>query len=56
MTLSSIDRVLGLADASIVAPPAEGEQGGNFEGVEQHLMKSLRQLLRGMNQQLQEPK
>ncbi|GJN76197.1 forkhead domain-containing protein [Purpureocillium lilacinum] len=56
VTLSSIDRVLGLADATIVAPPAEGEQGGNFEGVEQHLMKSLRQLLRGMNQQLQEPK
>ncbi|UNI15686.1 hypothetical protein JDV02_002197 [Purpureocillium takamizusanense] len=56
VTLSSIDRVLGLADASIVAPPEEGEQGGNFEGVEQHLMKSLRQLLRGMNQQLQEPK
>ncbi|KAJ6443373.1 forkhead domain-containing protein [Purpureocillium lavendulum] len=56
VTLSSIDRVLGLADASILAPPAEGEQGGNFEGVEQHLMKSLGFLLRGMNQQLQDPK
>ncbi|KAI5462692.1 hypothetical protein BGZ63DRAFT_384539 [Mariannaea sp. PMI_226] len=54
VTLSAIDRVLGLADASIVPPPAEGESSvGNFEGVEQHLMKSIRQLLTGMNFKLQ---
>ncbi|KAH6985664.1 hypothetical protein BKA56DRAFT_578813 [Ilyonectria sp. MPI-CAGE-AT-0026] len=54
VTLSAIDRVLGLADASIVPPPAEGEPSvGNFEGVEQHLIKSIRQLLTGMNQKLQ---
>lgn len=56
VTLSAIDRVLGLADATIVPPAGEGEQGGNFEGVEQHLMKSIRQLLMGMNQKLQDPK
>ncbi|KAM0424620.1 hypothetical protein ACHAPT_010146 [Fusarium lateritium] len=53
VTLSAIDRVLGFADASIVPPPKEGETGGNFEGVEQHLMKSIRQLLEGMNQTVQ---
>ncbi|KND88965.1 Fork head protein [Tolypocladium ophioglossoides CBS 100239] len=56
VTLSAIDRVLGLADATIVPPAGEGEQGGNFEGVEQHLIKSIRQLLMGMNQKLQDPK
>ncbi|KAF5011410.1 hypothetical protein FDECE_2473 [Fusarium decemcellulare] len=49
VTLSAIDRVLGLADASIVPPAGEGESGGSFEGLEQHLMKSIRQLLTGMN-------
>ncbi|RSL70801.1 hypothetical protein CEP54_001587 [Fusarium duplospermum] len=53
VTLSAIDRVLGFADASIVPPPGEGETVGNFEGVEQHLMKSIRQLLEGMNQTVQ---
>lgn len=54
VTLSAIDRVLGLAKASIVPPPGEGEpQVGNLEGVEQHLMKSIRQLLIGMNQKVQ---
>ncbi|KAM4065994.1 forkhead domain-containing protein [Hirsutella rhossiliensis] len=56
VALSAVDRVLGLANASIVPPPGEGEQGGNFEGVEQHLIKSIRQLLVGMNQKLQDPK
>ena len=55
VTLSSIDRVLGLADASIVPPAAEGESSNNLEGVELHLMKSIRQLLLGMNQKLQGP-
>ena len=54
VTLSAIDRVLGFADASILPPAAEGETPGNFEGVEQHLIKSIRQLLLGMNQKLQE--
>ncbi|KAL7932278.1 hypothetical protein V8C35DRAFT_307879 [Trichoderma chlorosporum] len=53
VTLSAIDRVIGLADASIMPKAAEGEPGSNFEGVEQHLMKSIRQLLQGMNQKLQ---
>lgn len=52
VTLSAIDRVLGFVEASIVPPSGEGETGGNFEGVEQHLMKSIRQLLMGMNQKL----
>ncbi|KAF9766835.1 hypothetical protein IL306_000694 [Fusarium sp. DS 682] len=52
VTLSAIDRVLGIADASIVPPPGEGEAVGNFEGIEQHLMKSIRQLLTGMNQKV----
>lgn len=50
VTLSAIDRALGFAESSVVAPPAEGEQ--NLEGVEQHLIKSLSQLLTGMNQKL----
>ncbi|KAI9167551.1 Fork head protein [Paramyrothecium foliicola] len=54
VTLSAIDRVLGLADASIVPPPGEGESIGNLEGVEQHLIKSIRQLLLGMNQKLRD--
>lgn len=54
VTLSAIDRVIGLADASIVPQSGEGESTGNFEGVEQHLMKSIRQLLMGMNQKLQD--
>ncbi|KAH0498540.1 hypothetical protein TgHK011_005792 [Trichoderma gracile] len=53
VTLSAIDRVIGLADASIMPKAAEGEPASNFEGVEQHLMKSIRQLLQGMNQKLQ---
>lgn len=53
VTLSAIDRVLGFVEASIMPPAAEGETPGNFEGVEQHLMKSIRQLLQGMNQKLQ---
>ncbi|RCI08127.1 hypothetical protein L249_6315 [Ophiocordyceps polyrhachis-furcata BCC 54312] len=52
MALSAIDRVLGLADASSFASTAQQGGGGNFDGVEQHLMKSVRQLLVGMNQQL----
>lgn len=52
VTLSAIDRVLGFVDASIIPPNGEGETSGNFEGVEQHLMKSIRQLLLGMNQKL----
>ncbi|KAF4458009.1 Forkhead box protein J2 [Fusarium austroafricanum] len=52
VTLSAIDRVLGIADASIVPPPGEGEAVGNFEGIEQHLMKSIRHLLTGMNQKV----
>ncbi|KAH7326345.1 hypothetical protein B0I35DRAFT_422472 [Stachybotrys elegans] len=54
VALSAIDRVLGLADASIVPSGVEGETQtpGNLEGVEQHLIKSLRQLLIGMNQKL----
>ncbi|KAF4947729.1 hypothetical protein FGADI_10179 [Fusarium gaditjirri] len=52
VTLSAIDRVLGIADASIVPPPGEGEAVGNFEGIELHLMKSIRQLLTGMNQKV----
>ncbi|CEJ93112.1 Putative Forkhead domain-containing protein [[Torrubiella] hemipterigena] len=52
VTLSAIDRVLGFVDASIMPPPVEGETPGNFEGVEQHLMKSIRQLLQGMNQKV----
>ncbi|OAA34840.1 forkhead domain-containing protein [Metarhizium rileyi] len=59
VALSAIDRVLGLADASIVPQGGEGESGaasgGNFEGVEQHLIKSIRQLLVGMNQKIREP-
>lgn len=51
VTLSAIDRVLGFVEASIVPPGGEGETA-NFEGVEQHLMKSIRQLLMGMNQKL----
>ncbi|KAK2593697.1 hypothetical protein QQS21_008605 [Conoideocrella luteorostrata] len=55
VTLSAIDRVLGFADASIVSPGGEGESStSNFEGVEQHLIKSIRQLLMGMNQKLRE--
>ncbi|KAM0341384.1 hypothetical protein ACHAPU_010027 [Fusarium lateritium] len=50
VTLSAIDRVLGLADASIVPPPGEGEAVGHFEGIEQHLMKSIRQLVAGVSQ------
>ncbi|KOS20514.1 Forkhead box protein L1 [Escovopsis weberi] len=53
VTLSAIDRAIGLADASIVPKNGEGETAGNLEGVEQHLMKSIRQLLMGMNQKLQ---
>ncbi|KAG5982602.1 hypothetical protein E4U55_001669 [Claviceps digitariae] len=58
VTLSAIDRVLGLADASIVPQGGgEGESSagtGNFEGVEQHLIRSIRQLLMGMNQKLRD--
>lgn len=58
VALSAIDRVLGFADASIVPPSGEGESaaapGPNMEGVEQHLMKSIRQLLMGMNQKLRD--
>lgn len=53
VTLSAIDRVLGFADVSIVTPSEGDSSGGNFEGVEQHLIKSIRQLLSGMNQKLQ---
>lgn len=52
VTLSAIDRVLGFVEASIMPPVAEGETPGNLEGVEQHLMNSIRQLLRGMNQKI----
>ncbi|KAF5125136.1 Forkhead box protein L2 [Metarhizium anisopliae] len=58
VALSAIDRVLGLADASIVPPSGEGESAAasslNLEGVEQHLMSSIRQLLIGMNQKIRE--
>ncbi|KAK2730488.1 Forkhead box protein K2 [Colletotrichum kahawae] len=56
VTLSAIDRVLGLADASIVPPPAEATASGSpapgFAGIESHLMNSVRQLLLGLNQKL----
>ncbi|KAM3549581.1 hypothetical protein ARSEF4850_008774 [Beauveria asiatica] len=55
VTLSAIDRVLGFVEASILPPSGEGETSSNFEGVEQHLMKSIRQLLMGMNQKLGQP-
>lgn len=56
VTLSAIDRVLLLAEGSIIPPPSGGETApGNFEGVEMHLMKSIRQLLTGMNMKLPEP-
>ncbi|QPG98071.1 hypothetical protein C2857_007217 [Epichloe festucae Fl1] len=64
VTLSAIDRVLGFADASIVAQGCQGESSSsssssssstsNFEGLEQHLIKSIRQLLMGMNQKLRD--
>lgn len=54
VTLSAIDRVLGLADATIVPAPCEGEQEVNLEGVEQRLIKTIRQLLVGMSQKLQD--
>lgn len=52
LTLSAIDRVLGLAEASIVPPPEESTPINNLEGVEQHIMRSIRHLLTGMNQKL----
>ncbi|GKT60777.1 forkhead domain-containing protein [Colletotrichum tofieldiae] len=56
VTLSAIDRVLGLADASIVPPPAEASTSGSpaagFDGIETHLMNSVKQLLLGLNQKL----
>ncbi|GKT50924.1 fork head transcription factor 1 [Colletotrichum spaethianum] len=56
VTLSAIDRVLGLADASIVPPPAEASTSGSpaagFDGIESHLMNSVKQLLLGLNQKL----
>ncbi|KAK2012774.1 hypothetical protein LZ32DRAFT_605314 [Colletotrichum eremochloae] len=56
VTLSAIDRVLGLADASIVPPPAEASASGSpaagFDGIESHLMNSVKQLLLGLNQKL----
>lgn len=57
LPLSAIDRVLGLAEASTVPCEAESEPGQRalLESLEQHMMKSLRQMLRGMNQKLQEP-
>jgi hypothetical protein len=45
VTLSAIDRVLGLTNASIV-PTGGGD--GNLEGVELHLMNSVRNLIRGL--------
>ncbi|RDA95872.1 hypothetical protein CP533_5143 [Ophiocordyceps camponoti-saundersi (nom. inval.)] len=51
MALSAIDRVLGLSDTSSFASTGQ-QSNGSFDGVEQHLMKSVRQLLIGMNQQL----
>ncbi|KAK1974098.1 hypothetical protein LZ30DRAFT_640925 [Colletotrichum cereale] len=56
VALSAIDRVLGLADASIVPPPAEASTSGSpaagFDGIESHLMNSVKQLLLGLNQKL----
>ncbi|GJC98045.1 forkhead domain-containing protein [Colletotrichum higginsianum] len=56
VTLSAIDRVLGLADASIVPPPAEASTSASpqagFDGIESHLMNSVKQLLLGLNQKL----
>lgn len=52
VALSAIDRVFLLADASIAPPPAEGDTIGNLEGVEQHLMNSIRQLFDGMKLRL----
>ncbi|KAF4504003.1 hypothetical protein G6O67_008627 [Ophiocordyceps sinensis] len=55
VALSAVDRVLGLANASIVPPPGEGEQGGgnvDVEGLEQQLIKQLVEL----KQKLQGPK
>jgi hypothetical protein len=52
VALSAIDRVLGLSQTSIVAPSTEGQTPGNLEGVEKHLINSIRTLLTGMNQKL----
>ena len=55
VALSAIDRALGFADASMVptsmlqSDAEGGNKISNFEGVEQHLIKSIRQLLSGMN-------
>ncbi|OAQ72065.1 forkhead domain-containing protein [Pochonia chlamydosporia 170] len=58
ITLSAIDRVLGFANASIVPQPSEGDSAstptGNLQGVEQHLISSIQQLLKGMNQKLKD--
>lgn len=57
VALSAIDRVLGLADASIVPPrpgrdgsPPEPGKPSSHEGLEQRLMQSVKQLLLGLNQ------
>ena len=57
VALSAIDRVLGLADATIVpskpgrdgSPPEPGKPPSH-EGLEQRLMGSVKQLLLGLNQ------
>ncbi|KAI9900210.1 hypothetical protein N3K66_004472 [Trichothecium roseum] len=51
VALSAIDRVLGFADASVLPPAPEGNATSNagLESLEQNLMKSIRQLLTGMN-------
>ena len=54
VALSAIDRVLGFADASLVPPPAEGEETINTEGVENHMMQSIKKMLMGMNQKLKD--
>jgi hypothetical protein len=53
LVLSAIDRVIGLADSSIAVAREGTESTGNFEAVEQQMMKSVRMVLNGVNQRQQ---
>ncbi|KAF3359364.1 hypothetical protein VdG1_02387 [Verticillium dahliae VDG1] len=60
VALSAIDRVLGLAEASIVPPkapprdgsPPEAGKQSSYEVIETRLMANVRQMLLGLNQKL----
>ncbi|KAG7139492.1 hypothetical protein HYQ46_008160 [Verticillium longisporum] len=60
VALSAIDRVLGLAEASIVPPkapprdgsPPEASKQSSYEVIETRLMANVRQMLLGLNQKL----